>query len=110
MAEQKEHCDHECVCNKYINHTNTGATQGRTCNGETWCFKPCSHDTRSRPAISPQFNSTELLLLANDEWKRRQERKHLNDNPAWVSGFIGGFLTDKKWARDYVNNLISKGA
>lgn len=64
---------------------------------------------RSHPAISPQFNSTELLLIANDEWKRRQERKHLNDNPAWVSGFIGGFLTDKKWARDYVNNLISKG-
>lgn len=68
----------------------------------------CYMDVCSRPATSPQFNSTELLLLANDEWKRRQERKHLNDNAAWVSGFVGGFLTDKKWARDYVDKLLER--
>ena len=54
---------------------------------------------------APQFNSTELLLLAHDEWKRRQERKHLDDEAAWVSGFIGGFLTDKTWAKDKVDSL-----
>jgi hypothetical protein len=58
---------------------------------------------RSTP--SPQFNSTELLLLAHDEWKRRQERKHLDDEAAWVSGFIGGFITDKTWAKDKVESL-----
>jgi hypothetical protein len=57
------------------------------------------------PAPQPQFNSTELLLLAHDEWKRRQERKHLDDEAAWVSGFVGGFITDKTWARDKVDNL-----
>lgn len=60
---------------------------------------------QSRPAPSPQFNSTELLLLAHDEWKRRQERKHLDDEAAWVSGFINGFLTDKKWAREYLDKM-----
>lgn len=53
MTKEKQgeqlHCGHECVCNKYIDHTNTGATVGRTCNGETWCFKPCPHDTRNKP-------------------------------------------------------------
>jgi hypothetical protein len=59
-------------------------------------------NVQSRPIPSPQFNSTELLLLAHDEWKRRQERKHLNDSAPWVSGFIEGFLTGKKWARDFL--------
>lgn len=45
-----KHCDHECVCNKYIDYTNTGATPGRMCNGITWCFKPCPHDTRKQSA------------------------------------------------------------
>jgi hypothetical protein len=65
--------------------------------------KECSRPAHPAP---PQFNSTELLLLAHDEWKRRQERKHLDDEAAWVSGFIGGFITDKNWARDKVDNLI----
>ena len=62
---------------------------------------------RSHPAhpAAPRFNSTDLLLLAHDEWKRRQERKHLDDEVAWVFGFIGGFITDKTWARDHLDNL-----
>lgn len=72
-------------------------------------FNLIGSQIRSRPAPSPEpmLGSTDLLLLANDEWKRRQERKHLHDNAAWVSGFVGGFLTDKKWARDYVDKLRS---
>jgi hypothetical protein len=46
-----QRCEHECVCNKYIDYTNTGATAGRVCNGETWCFKPCPHDTRLKHAL-----------------------------------------------------------
>ncbi len=75
-AQQPEHCEHECVCNKYINYTNTGATPSRVCNGETWCFKICPHDTRSRPhtpapavrmtceqcgGIAPRFNGEKWL-------------------------------------------------
>lgn len=67
------HCDHECVCNKYIDYTNTGATAGRACNGETWCFKPCPHDTRSRgpvaqqaPAPSPCFDCIDRICPMRD--------------------------------------------
>ena len=56
-----------------------------------------------------KFNSTELLLLAHDEWLRREKRKHIHEEPAWVSGFINGFCTDKEWAREYVDKLLQAG-
>ena len=56
----------------------------------------------------PKFNSTELLLLAHDEWKRREERRHINEESPWVIGFISGFLTDKTWAREYVDKIMKK--
>jgi hypothetical protein len=55
---------------------------------------------------TPKFTSTELLLLAHDEWKRREERKHNHEESAWVAGFLNGFCTDKKWAREYVDKLL----
>ncbi len=60
---------------------------------------PCSKNTE------PKFNSTDLLLLAHDEWKRREERKHNHDMRDWEAGFINGFLTDKKWARDWLDKI-----
>jgi hypothetical protein len=42
-------------------------------------------------------NSTELLEMAHREWKNRQERKGLNDEAAWVSGWISGYLTKRDW-------------
>jgi len=65
------------------------------------------YDTRSRPhpAPAPKFNSTELLLLAHDEWKRREERKHNHPEQDWVAGFLSGFCTSRKWAREYVDRL-----
>jgi len=56
-------------------------------------------------AAEPKFNSTDLLLLANDEWKRREERKHNHENIPWCAGFINGFLTDKKWARKWIDKI-----
>ena len=56
-------------------------------------------------APEPKFNSTDLLLLANDEWKRREERKHNHENIPWCAGFINGFLTDKKWARAWIDKI-----
>lgn len=60
---------------------------------------------RGKVLDKPKFNSTELLLLANDEWKRREERKHNHDPQAWQAGFINGFLTDWKWARDWIDKI-----
>lgn len=61
--------------------------------------------TPAAPVMEPKFNSTDLLLLANDEWKRREERKHNHENIPWCAGFINGFLTDKKWARGWVDKI-----
>jgi hypothetical protein len=65
---------------------------------------------RSRPhtpAPAPERfpDSTELLLVAHDEWKRREERKHLHDEITWVSGWISGFLTSKKFVIDQAKSL-----
>lgn len=53
--------------------------------------------------MSEQFTSTDLLLLAHDEWKRREERKHLHNEQDWIAGFLNGFCTSHKWAREYVD-------
>jgi len=75
-ADTQEHCEHECVCNKYIDYTNTGATAGRVCNGETWCFKPCPNDTRKE-----EPTREDLITFARwtqKFWREGQEiqRKH----------------------------------
>lgn len=67
------------------------------------------YDTRRQPqqpdALAPKFNSTELILLAHDEWKRREERKHIHEEIPWVQGFINGFITQKKWAREHLDKI-----
>jgi hypothetical protein len=57
---------------------------------------------------SPKFSSEDLLLLAHDEWKRREERKHNHQEQDWVAGFISGFCTDRRWARDCVDGMRGK--
>ena len=44
-------------------------------------------------------NSTELLLVAHDEWKRREERKHLHPEIPWITGWISGFLTSREFVK-----------
>ena len=61
--------------------------------------------SRPAPAAEPKFDSTDLLILAHDEWKRREERKRIHDETTWCAGFINGFLTDKKWARNLVDKM-----
>jgi hypothetical protein len=67
----------------------------------------CPLESSTSTRQDPKFDSTDLLLLANDEWKRRQERRHLHDMQAWTSGFINGFLTDKLWARKQLDKIRS---
>jgi hypothetical protein len=65
-------------------------------------FEPRPHT----PA--PKFSSEDLILLAHDEWKRREERKHNHPEQDWVAGYLNGFCTSRKWAREYVDKLRSK--
>jgi macrodomain Ter protein organizer (MatP/YcbG family) len=51
-------------------------------------------------------NSTELINMAHREWKSRQERKGLNDEAAWVSGWISGYLTNRRM--DIINSIRSR--
>lgn len=66
-------------------------------------------DIVERELCDTKFNSTDLLLLSHDEWKRREERKHNHEETPWTAGFINGFLTDKKWAREHLDNLRKSG-
>lgn len=53
----------------------------------------------------PHMSSTDLLLIAHDEWKRREERKHNHEESGWIAGWINGFMTSKKWAQEKVKEL-----
>jgi hypothetical protein len=71
-------------------------------------YRLVSYDcsAKSSNKVEPiDMNSTDIMLLAHDEWKRREERKHNHPEEHWVPGFINGFLTDKKWGREYVKKL-----
>lgn len=69
------------------------------------CDASIAESSEKVPDELPNMSSGDLLLLAHDEWKRRQERKHFDDEQSWVSGWIGGFMTSKKWAHDYIRKL-----
>ena len=40
-------------------------------------------------------NSTELIEMAHREWTNRQKRKGHNDEVAWTSGWISGYVTGR---------------
>ena len=67
---------------------------------------------RSRPVAPPTNtplpNSTDLLLLVHDEWRRREGRKHRHEESAWVSGWLEGFLTSKKYAAEQIVTIHTK--
>jgi hypothetical protein len=58
--------------------------------------------------MKPGFSSTDLLLLAHDEWKRREERRHIHEERDWTSGFVSGFMTDHVWAREHLDKILER--
>lgn len=64
----------------------------------------CCYDSRTNTE-KQKFSSEDLILLAHDEWKRREERKHIHDEIPWTVGFLNGFCTSKRWARGYIDKL-----
>ena len=47
-------------------------------------------------------SSKELIQLATHDFKNREERKGLHDKRSWVSGWITGFLSERKpnWGKE----------
>ena len=90
MISPQKHCDHECVCMGYSHRE------------ESIDDLPCPKDPciyRSLPAPVTTFtilSSEELILLAENDWHNREERKHLHPKIPWVSGWITGFLSMSK--------------
>lgn len=85
----------ECMV---ADHTPT--TQERLFISQVGC---ASHSDQS-----PHISSSDLLLIAHDEWKRREERKHQHDNISWVNGWISGYLTSRKFVKDRIKLLKTK--
>jgi len=50
-------------------------------------------------------SSKDLLLIAHDEWKRREERKRIHEEIPWVSGWISSYFTSKKFVHDKIKEL-----
>jgi hypothetical protein len=53
----------------------------------------------------PLPSSRDLLLIAHDEWKRREERRHIHEELPWVHGWVGGFLTSRQFVKDRITKL-----
>jgi hypothetical protein len=85
----------ECMV---ADHTPT--TQERLFISQVGC---ASHSDQSL-----HISSSDLLLIAHDEWKRREERKHQHDNISWVNGWISGYLTSRKFVNDRIKLLKTK--
>jgi len=68
---------------------------------------------RSHPYQSERdklhLSSSDLLLIAHDEWKRREERKNIHEHISWVNGWISGFLTSRKFVQEKVAELRQAG-
>lgn len=65
---------------------------------------------RSPAPFEPKFDSTDLLLLANDEWKRREERKQkdqylITESDLYV---IIEWLSGKKYQDCEVDSMLYK--
>lgn len=50
----------------------------------------------TRGPVQQYPNSTELLAMAHQDWKNREERRGLHGENDWCAGWITGFLTPTK--------------
>ena len=72
------------------------------------CGLACHSDYQSEREPL-HLSSSDLLLIAHDEWKRREERKHIHEHISWVNGWISGFLTPRKFVQEKVAELRQAG-
>ena len=90
MISPQKHCDHECVCMGYSHREES--------IDDLPCPKdPCIYRSLPAPVTTLTIlSSEELILLAENDWHNREERKHLHPKIPWVSGWITGFLSMSK--------------
>ena len=74
------------------------------------CYRVCEAMRKLRVSNSGEQehmfpSSTDLLLIAHDEWKRREERRHIHEELPWVHGWISGYLTSRKFVNDRIKKL-----
>ena len=65
---------------------------------------------RSNPR-NPVPSSTELITMANLEWRNREERRGIHNREDWCCGWMAGFLTEKKpnWAKEQIEAAERRG-
>jgi hypothetical protein len=59
---------------------------------------------RPVPAENRVPSSTELITMANLEWRNREERRGIHNREDWCCGWMAGFLTEKKpnWTKEQI--------
>jgi hypothetical protein len=60
---------------------------------------------------NPVPSSTELIAMANLEWKNREERRGIHNKEDWCCGWMAGFLSEKKpnWGKEQIVAAEKRG-
>ena len=60
---------------------------------------------------NPVPSSTELIAMANQEWKNREERRGIHNREDWCCGWMAGFLSEKKpnWRKEQIGAAEKRG-
>jgi hypothetical protein len=85
-------------------------------NGVSAISEKIAYSVLSRPlsehdAVKREVpSSKELILLATTDFKNREERKGLHDQASWTSGWITGFLSERKpyWSKIHDAEIAKK--
>jgi hypothetical protein len=56
-------------------------------------------------------DSTELIAMANQEWKNREERRGIHNREDWCCGWMAGFLSENKpnWRQEQIDAAGRRG-
>ncbi len=56
-------------------------------------------------------DSTELIAMANQEWKNREERRGIHNREDWCCGWMDGFLSENKpnWRQEQIDAAGRRG-
>ena len=66
---------------------------------------------RNITSRNPVPSSTELITMANLEWKNREERRGIHNREDWCCGWMAGFLSEKKpnWTKEQIEAAEKRG-
>ena len=66
---------------------------------------------RNITSRNPVPSSTELITMANLEWRNREERRGIHNREDWCCGWMAGFLSEKKpnWTKEQIEAAEKRG-